>query len=401
MEKSLKLWKWYGYYFFKDLAPIYPVYLLMFSEHGLKLSEISMLLAIWSVPVVLLELPSGLLADHWNRKYILILGGACKLLCFLCWYFANGFLGFAAGFLCWGISEAFCSGASEALLFDQLTECNEQEEFDRYYGRIRMFSAVGTAIACLSGGLISQRLGYQGTLLISMAGMLCSMLFNFTLTEANLYKKSQEKREEGEQKHSLQTLKEAVIFTIKTPALFQSILFFVLVIGLVGILDEYDQMIVTGYGLSLTLVGIWIALRNILEGMGAAAASRLKILFGNEHKESSGIIWMLCVMGAILLLVFALTGKTILLPLYALYYMLMAAAGIIQEEYLQRKIEEVGRSTVHSVVSLMHNLYGILVFSLFAGVFVKNGVRLGMLVIAVFTLLMSFLFLIYRKRKKE
>ena len=70
--------KYYIYRFFNELMPIYPLYLLMFEAGGLTLAQISLLLAIWSVPAVIMEIPTGILADRWSRKKMLLLGQILK-----------------------------------------------------------------------------------------------------------------------------------------------------------------------------------------------------------------------------------------------------------------------------------------------------------------------------------
>ena len=114
----------------KDLMLIYPVYTLFFEAAGLPLHQVSLLLALWSLPVVVLEVPSGVLADRWSRKSMILLSCLLKAVCFLLWAIDPSFLFFAFGFLCWGVSEAFSSGAEEALLFDSLKSKGEEGRFE-------------------------------------------------------------------------------------------------------------------------------------------------------------------------------------------------------------------------------------------------------------------------------
>jgi|GEM_PF-5602171 len=68
----------YAYRFFNDFAFIYAVYILLFKMNGLSVFEISLLLALWCGFVILFEIPTGALADKWNRKYMLSLGMLSK-----------------------------------------------------------------------------------------------------------------------------------------------------------------------------------------------------------------------------------------------------------------------------------------------------------------------------------
>lgn len=71
--------------FFQDLALVYPVYMILFQDRGLDFLQLSWLLAIWGVPVLLMEVPSGILADLWSRKWTLVIGMVLKGAGFLVW----------------------------------------------------------------------------------------------------------------------------------------------------------------------------------------------------------------------------------------------------------------------------------------------------------------------------
>jgi len=155
--------------FIGELVPIYPVYVLLFQSNGLSLGQISLLLAIWGIPVVLFEVPSGILADNWSRKRMLTLGYLLKASCYILWFFSKGFALYALGFILWGISSAFCSGAFEGLLFDTLKKSGREGEFDRIYGRTLFFAGTGQAVSMFTGGFLSSLLGMYNVILISLA----------------------------------------------------------------------------------------------------------------------------------------------------------------------------------------------------------------------------------------
>lgn len=51
----------------------------------------------------------------------------------------------------------------------------------------------------------------------------------------------------------------------------------ILGIGISGIIDEYDQLIASGYGLNLGLVGLWGGVRYFMEAAGSALAYRFVV----------------------------------------------------------------------------------------------------------------------------
>ncbi|GAA3312048.1 hypothetical protein [Nonomuraea dietziae] len=64
--------KLYAYAFLGDFILLYPVYALLFSDSGLTVPEITSLLVIWAASGLLLEVPSGALADTLSRRALLV-----------------------------------------------------------------------------------------------------------------------------------------------------------------------------------------------------------------------------------------------------------------------------------------------------------------------------------------
>ena len=66
----------------------YPVFAIYFLEHGLTWEEFGILNGIWAITIILLEVPSGSLADTLGRKRLLVLAGICMVLEMLALLFA-------------------------------------------------------------------------------------------------------------------------------------------------------------------------------------------------------------------------------------------------------------------------------------------------------------------------
>ena len=355
--------RYYAYKLFKDTIPIYPVYLLLFQSRGLSLGQVSLLLAIWSVPVVLLELPTGILADHWSRKNMIVAGSICKAACYVFWFFSDGFLLYAVGFIFWGISEALCSGSEEALLYDSLKRRREEDRFDRVYGTGNFCSGLGVALSCFAGGALTEAITFRGVLAASAFMALLSTVFAFGFKEVNYYREDIESRMKEDRHKPLATLAVALELCVKNRLLMLVILMLVVVAGVAGILDEYDSLVADSFELRLGLIGVWMGARYVLEAFGSKAAGGIKsVLYKLNIRDPFHTVFTLCAASGISLAVFGVAHNFMLIPLYGLFYMLMAAAAVLQEEYVQSTIEEQGRSTVHTVISLVHNLYGIIFF---------------------------------------
>ena len=73
-----------------DFIFAYAIYNVLFHIRGLSVFQISLLLALWAFMAMVLEIPSGALADYWSRKKLLVIAPLIKSICFVVWFFANG-----------------------------------------------------------------------------------------------------------------------------------------------------------------------------------------------------------------------------------------------------------------------------------------------------------------------
>lgn len=401
--KAMNIKKFYFYKLIQHLVPIYPVYLLLFESKGLSVSQISMLLAIWSIPVVLLEIPTGILADHWNRKYMLIIGSLCKALCYVCWFFSDGFLLFAIGFALWGISESLCSGSEEALLFDSLKQQAQEDKFEQVYGKCNFYSNIGVAISGITGGLLSMTIGMKPVLVISIVSMVVCIVVASGFKEVNYFVQRHYEKPRNRYTQLLMTLRDAVTLCTKNLKLLTIILMSILVIGMAGILDEYDPLIADRYGLNLALVGVWGSTRYILEAIGGRIAYKVKSTLAKfKINDQFYAIFIMCIIAGVFLGISGWARSIIIMPLYGLFYLIMASARVLHEDFVQQQIEEQGRSTVHSLISLIDNLYSIAFFGIFA--FILSGVDLHKSLIYIslyilFVCLSLWIMYTYVKRK--
>ena len=79
---------------------------LILQSRGMTLAQIGVLLGAYSLTIVLLEVPTGGLADTIGRKQVAILAYACTALGVLAYLFAFSFVGFLLAFIFNGIGRA-------------------------------------------------------------------------------------------------------------------------------------------------------------------------------------------------------------------------------------------------------------------------------------------------------
>ena len=132
-----------------------PVVVLFYQGNGMGMQEIFTLKAIYSVAIVVLEVPSGWMADVWGRKRTLLVGSLLGCAGFFTYSFAYGFWAFALAEIILGAGHAFVSGADSAMLFDSLKADNKTDSYLKHEGRITSAGNFGEALAGVAGGLLA------------------------------------------------------------------------------------------------------------------------------------------------------------------------------------------------------------------------------------------------------
>jgi hypothetical protein len=209
---------------------------------------------------------------------------------------------------------------------------------------------------------------------------------------------------EKHNKNIAHTFLDAISFIRKKKDILLYCLLALLVITTAGMLDEYDQLIAKSFGLSIAMIGGWSALRFILIACGGYLASSihkgLERVF--RRKDPMLQIAALCGMAAGALLTAGMVRSILMMALYGFYYLIMAAGEVIWEDYIQQKIEEEGRSTVHSVISLSQNLYGLFCYGLFGWMVSRSDLFRGMVWTGIYLFLWIFVISsLYLKWKRK
>jgi len=131
-----------------------PIVVPFYESNGLSMKDIMILQAVYSIAIVVLEVPSGYLADVIGRKKTLIIGAVFGILGFTTYNFSFGFMGFLVAEIILGIGQSCVSGADSAMLYDSLLDGGEEKKYTRFEGRITALGNVAEALAGIIGGLL-------------------------------------------------------------------------------------------------------------------------------------------------------------------------------------------------------------------------------------------------------
>jgi MFS family permease len=138
----------------------YPVFTVLFLDLGLSIGEFAALNVVWALTSVVLEVPSGALADRFGRRPLVVAAGVLMVLemAVLCamppgrhdvvlWLFVlNRVLS--------GAAEACASGADEALAYDSLPEAERKVLWPRVMANLSRGMALGFVVSSITGSVL-------------------------------------------------------------------------------------------------------------------------------------------------------------------------------------------------------------------------------------------------------
>lgn len=159
IEYQNNISKSYGYSFFSFFG-ITSLWVLYLQMKGLSLVEVGVCESIFHVASFVFEVPSGLLADRFSYRFVLICGRVAAIVSALLMLFGNCFLLFALGFIFSALSYNLQSGTIEALIYDSLTSIAQTDRYPSIISKITITSEFAdTAGVVLAGFLVHWHFG--------------------------------------------------------------------------------------------------------------------------------------------------------------------------------------------------------------------------------------------------
>jgi MFS family permease len=132
-----------------------PIIVLFFQEHGLSLTQVMILQAIYSLSVALFEIPSGYIADVFGRKQTIVFSTIFSFIGYLVFSFYGGFYAFAIAQVLVGIGGSLLSGSDSAIIYDTLLETDNKTSYTKIEGRSYAIGNFSEAIAGILGGFLA------------------------------------------------------------------------------------------------------------------------------------------------------------------------------------------------------------------------------------------------------
>lgn len=162
-----------AYKFFGALYFTYPIF-YEYASHSLNPVQIGMFFSAIGIFSFLLDIPSGIMADHWSRKHSALIGAGSIALAPLVVLTDRGFTSYLVAAFLYGSGRAFLSGTLESLIYDHRTVTKE------IYRRINAleitFGQAGILVSAACGGFLFARSHRLPFIIEAVTGLLTLVL---------------------------------------------------------------------------------------------------------------------------------------------------------------------------------------------------------------------------------
>jgi MFS family permease len=162
--------------FLKTQRYFIPVMILFLQFYKLSYTEIFILYAVESGLTVLLEIPSGVVADQFGKKACLVFSRLILIPAYLLFAVSDGFWGFFLAMVLMALNKAFKSGTHKAFIYDYLAQNHPEISSTEVFGKNKFWARLGEAAASLVGGFVAARLGFSAVFWLALLPALLNLI---------------------------------------------------------------------------------------------------------------------------------------------------------------------------------------------------------------------------------
>lgn len=344
------LWKIYIYKFLSEFYLIVPILIPFYESNGLTKTQVFSVQASYALAVLLLEIPSGYLADVMGRRITLILGAIGLPLGLFVYVSSSTFFMFVLAELVLAAAGSMRSGCESALIYDTLIQMGAETEYKKFEGRTQFFTRFGSAIASIFGGLAAL-FSFSTPFYINIATSIFMLPLALSLIEP--------KRKSLKSKNPLGDILRICRSCYTNPKLRLLMLFSAMIMstGIVGVWSYF--LYYESLHINLGYFGVIFAVFQLSSALGSTKAYSLQKKIGPNKS-----IALALVIGVNFLLL-GILREIWLIPLIFLNALIWGFVYPLFLDYMNRLTPSETRATVLSVANMTGALSYVLIAPLF------------------------------------
>lgn len=338
LTKSLVL-RYYAYRITNAAGFYLPISILYLQHKGFSLAFIGLTGAIWSLGFVVGEVPTGYIGDRVGRRTSLIISKVLVAFSMGAYAFADSALVFAALFALWATGITFRSGTEQAWLYELLKAELDESEFARIESRGSAGKLIVSAASAIAGGIlysIDVTLPFLVNAGLMVAGIPILLSFPAIATDPT--------------EEEVFTIREAVQMLhlqARRPAVRWFVVYLALFAGLWEVTWNFSQPALNAVDVSATGIGVLYAAFKLVSAGAASTVSTVEARLGQGR--------FFGLLAPLVGLVYAsiIITPMMVVPVLFFFRGIQQVIRPMRNQYLNDRLEDVGRATVLSGVSMV------------------------------------------------
>ncbi len=348
---------------------------------GFTATTIGIMAAAYSLAMLLVEAPSGLIADRWSRKGMLIIASFLLAGSSVIEGLSQNVPAYIFGAVIWGLFMALYSGTFDPIVYDTLIEeTGHTDGFKRYFGFIKVLDGLGLAVGSITGAAIAAAFGFKAafflTAPVALLAAVCLMFFK----EPTLHKAISS----GPIVAHIRSMLRAALHR---SSLVGMLLILVLGAILTETVFEFNQLWLIATATPVVLYGVFTAIVLVTISLSGLIAPHLRL---NDRKFVAFFTTILLISGLILV-----TAHTnwLLVAAESVIVIGLLSTGIVYLERLHNRLPSNVRSGASSAISSLTRLIFIGVAIIFGSFAETHTIfAAGWLITAPLIIICAFLY---------
>jgi MFS family permease len=336
------------------------IWILFVRSQGLSFAQVGALNSVWWAGLVLGEIPTGYLGDRLGRRNSMLLGTGIITVTTVAMAHSTTFGQFAVVYGLWALGQTFRSGSDDAWLYEVLRERGGGDDFARVKGRATGLGLAVGAVAAPAGGVLADadfQLPFYASALVTAVGI--PILLTVPTSDAG-----------SDSSFDVGAALGVIRRQLARPPLRAFVLYFALLFGVFQMTYIFDQPVAQDAALAVgvpesatkTAVGVVYAGFTAVAAVVSYATGTIEARLGIRR-------WFVIapvVVGGLFLALWVL--PVLAVPAFFVARAANTATVTLGTQYLNDRIESVGRATVLSSASMALSL-AVIPFELAGGLF--------------------------------
>ncbi|MFC1787960.1 MFS transporter [Patescibacteria group bacterium] len=335
---------------FADLRTLNAIGALFYLHRGLSIDQIFYLSIFWSITTLILEVPSGYLADRIGRKRTMIIGAFVLFLSWIVAWYAHSFPAFIFSFVLTAASFSAFSGTEEAILYDTLKETGNENQMTKHNGRLQSARHLFKIFIPTIGAFIAKDLlesQFKILIGIDIIAAIISIIILARLIEPK-HKQDVSEYEKGIFRESLHTIKEE-------PFLFRLAMNKTIMFITVFIVWRMYQPFLLENGISVIWLGIYYVLIQLIAFSSSWYISEVERKIGTAQLLSLTVLLSI----PLLLILFVTKVSWILFVALLLFQIVTTIRIPVFAQIMNKRIKSRSRATTLSNLNVFKSILDI------------------------------------------